>query len=86
MVAGLERMSHFFREYSKAFAKRLEDDLPENEKIWCKLLGFLNSELKRPGCYEPFIHWDPAQVASEDSAFFWSFMSKLDPLDRKRAR
>lgn len=86
MVAGLERISHFFGEYPKAFAKRLEKGLPEHERIWYKLLGFLNSELKKPGNCEPFLHWDPVEVAREDSAFVWSFMSKLDPLDRKRAR
>jgi hypothetical protein len=86
MVAGLEQISHFFGEYPEDFAKRLEDGLPENEEIWYKLLGFLNSELKKPGNYELFLDWDTLQVASEDSAFIWSFVSKLDPLERKSAR
>ena len=86
MVAGLKRISHFFGEYPESFVKRLDLGLSENEKSWRPLLGSLNSELKNPGNYDPFVHWDPAQVAGEDAAFVWSFMSKLDPLDRKRAR
>ena len=69
MVAGLERISHFFGLYPEGFAKRLEDGLPEDEKIWYSLLGLLNSELQKPGNYEPFLHWDSTQVASENSAF-----------------
>jgi hypothetical protein len=86
MVAGLERISHFFGEYPEGFARRLDDDLPENENFWHPLLGLLNAELTKPRQYEPFLHWDPAEVASEDSAFVWSFMTKLDPLDRPSAR
>lgn len=56
MVAGLERIGHFFGEFPEEFAKRLEDDLPEREKIWYGLLGLLNSGLKKPGNYAPFLH------------------------------
>ncbi|KAI9678582.1 MAG: RIBULOSE-phosphate 3-epimerase [Caeruleum heppii] len=85
-VAGLERISHYFGEYPEDFAKRLDDGLPENEQIWHPLLSFLNSELKKQGQYAPFCSWESTQVAKEDSAFVWSFMSKLDPLDRISAK
>ena len=40
----------------------------------------------RSGDYKLFLHWDSAQVASENSTFVWSFISRLDPMDRQRAR
>lgn len=86
MLYGLQRISYFFGEYPEAFAKRLGKGVPEDEKMWSALLGDLNSELKKPNQYAPFSHWDPAEVASEDSAFVWSFMKKLDPVRRTRAR
>jgi hypothetical protein len=86
MVAGLERISHYFGEYPEDFAKRLDEDLPKDQQIYQLLLQVFNAELKKPGNYEPFLNYKLAQAAKEDAGFVWSFMSKLDPLDRPTSR